>query len=218
MVKVFKCPECGSVVEVREENIITPLSTKRIKVLLCPYPQIGVRNHIYQHIVRIKYYGEWEDPKNFLISGKEGLHEVILGTRDEVAFYILRAELWRNGGPIVDGAYLSKHTRAKILWKDKRAIGYYSEFTHTKVPTMAEIYVRPQYRGNGYATEMIRDFLNSHKGPVAFYFIHRKCMRNLLLKVGAIEKGEEGYIFKRQIELLSWQQDPIIFWENDKYK
>ncbi|RLC85100.1 hypothetical protein DRN43_02315 [Thermococci archaeon] len=209
MVKVFRCPECGSVVEVSEENIITPLSTKRIKVLLCPHPQVGAQNHVYQHIVRIKYRGKWEDPTNFLISAKEGLHEVIPKTRDEVAFYILRMELWKNGGPIVDGAYLSRYTKAKILWKDKRAIGYYSELTHKNVPIMAEIYVRPQYRGNGYATIMLKDFLSSHKGPVAFYFLNRKCMINLLLKAGAIEKNEERYKFKREIEPLDWQRGVI---------
>ncbi|GAB6103235.1 hypothetical protein JCM16138_24580 [Thermococcus atlanticus] len=213
MVQKFRCPECGAEVEANEENIITPLSTKSIKVLLCPSPQIGPGNNIYQHIVRIKYGKKWEKPENFLVSSKEGLHEVIPGTRDEVTHYILRAELWRYGGPIISGAYLSDYTKVKILWKNKRAVGYYSEFARL-VPTMAELYVRPQYRKNGYATEMVLDFLNSHKGSVAFYFIHKKCMRNLLLKVRAIRRT---YVVDKRIVLLDWQENPILFWESDKY-
>lgn len=218
MVRAFKCPECGAVVEAKKENIITPLSTKRIKILLCPLPQLGVGGNLHQHIVKINYYGDWEDPADFLISGKEGLHEVAPGSRDEVTFYILRTGLWRDGGLFVGGAYISDKVRVKILWKNYKAVGYYSEFTHLDVPLMAEIYVMPPYRGRGYATEMIRDFLDSHEGPVAFYFIDKKCTRNLLIKAGVLEKVENGYIFKRPIKLLDWQANPIFFWESDKYE
>jgi len=211
MVRSFECPVCGAKVEVSKENIITPLSTKRIKVLLCPRPAPA------QHVVRVKYGKKWERPEEFLISPKDGLHEVVPGSRDEVAHYILRSELIRTGGPHVSGAYVSKVVKIKILWKDLRAVGYYSEFVHLPVPVLAELYVRPGYRNRGYATEMVKDFLNSHPGPVAFYFIHKKCMRNLLMKAGVIQKTSDRYIIDDRIRLLYWQANPIPFWESDKY-
>ena len=204
MVKSFECPVCGEEVEVREEYIITPLSTKRVKFL--------VHNPTVIHIVRVRYHGKWEDPALFLGSGKHGFHEVIPRTRDEITFFLLRNQLMLEGGPMADGASLSPVLRAKILWKNGHAVGYYSEYTHLPVPTMAEIYVRPEYRNRGYATEMVKDFLDSHPGPVAFYHIHKKCMRNLLLKVGLVRKT---YIPTERLALLSWQANPIPFWEKE---
>ncbi|WP_457750920.1 GNAT family N-acetyltransferase [Thermococcus sp.] len=205
----FKCPECGASVKVEKENIVTPLSTKRIKILLCPRPASA------QHVVRVKYSGKWERPEEFLISSKNGLYEVVPKSRDEVAHYILRSELIRSNGLYVGGAYISNVVKAKILWKDGQAVGYYSEFVHLPVPVLAELYVRPKFRNRGYATEMVKDFLNSHPGPVAFYHIHKKCIRNILMKVGLVKKTSEGYIGDKRLCLLDWQANPIPFWEKE---
>ena len=169
-------------------------------------------------ISRVKYYGKLVDASLFLVSSKEGLHEVIPGTRDEVTHALLRHKLQIEGSPYADGAYIYDVIRAKILWKNGRAVGYYSEFTHLEFPTLAEIYVAPEYRGHGYGIEMLKDFVNSHRGePIAFYHIHKKCMRDLLTKVGLVKRSSEGYIMDSIIQLLHWQRDPIPFWKSDKY-
>ncbi|AHL22049.1 hypothetical protein [Thermococcus nautili] len=57
-------------------------------------------------ISRVKYYGKLVDASLFLVSSKEGLHEVIPGTRDEVTHALLRYKLKIEGSPYADGAYI----------------------------------------------------------------------------------------------------------------
>ena len=165
----------------------------------------------YGSISCVRYYGKLLDANLFLVSSREGLHEVIPGTRDEVTHALLRYSLMIEGSPYADGAYIYDIIRAKILWKEGRAVGYYSEFTHLE-------YVVPKYRGRGYGLAMLKDFVTSHKEePIAFYHIHKKCMRDLLIKIGLAHQNDGGHTLNNRIRLLHWQNSPIPFWKNNKY-
>ena len=55
-------------------------------------------------------------------------------------------------------------TKTRIYWKDERAVGYYyyslPPKNHRPCPVLGQLYVRPEERRKGYATEMLRDYQN----------------------------------------------------------
>jgi len=198
--KKFTCPVCRHTVYAKRENMVTPLSTDKIKVLLCP--RFYIKNkELFNHLVAIKFYGEWRDPQSFLKNPqRDGIVPVKPGTEDEVTLYLLWREAREEGYTIFRLPRLEYDwIKAKILWVNGTPVGYYLESKIRGIPLLTQLYVRSGHRRKGYGTKLVQDFLDSHPEGIVGIESPNENSLKLLEKIGLIEKVENGYKSKGRI-------------------
>ncbi|XP_055730946.1 soluble lamin-associated protein of 75 kDa-like isoform X2 [Salvelinus fontinalis] len=96
---------------------------------------------------------------------------------ERIVLYILNRIVYRVGEmdkPEVPFLCHGQHDFAKLLWKDGKAVGFYSvkpkdslcnNFVTQRyqLPVMDSIFVRKCHRGNGHGLQMLEDFVDSFK-------------------------------------------------------
>ena len=166
-----ECPECGRIIDCDASHSLR-FGPQIIGCASCPSGKSPV-------VVAVEHQGTFYDSKYFLRDpSKNGILHV--ETDEELrAFEVMRYEASSE-----EPGFISHPEQVmRIKWVNGDAIGFYTDYPFP-TPRLSHIYVRPEFRGTGYAENMVDDFLISHPTGGLEILQPNQKVRNLLKKMG----------------------------------
>lgn len=210
-VNAVRCPKCNKLITCTPENML--MAGFGIADAVCcdkcfDRTKKGVRIPV---VIAIRYKNSWHIPQYFLSDQvKEGL-KIVKNIREWIALSTLNYESEKEGYPFRTPSNKDKSLH-KIYWKNGEAIGYYSYYKLNpiaKTPTLNVIYIRPEYRKQGYGTLIWKDFTEQFNSGVIYVESPDTEFRQLLAKLHEIKiyykNGEyNGYKCLGRVRLVNW--------------
>jgi GNAT superfamily N-acetyltransferase len=141
--------------------------------------------------VAVEYKGNWYSPDYFLKGdGRNGVYS-IQNQRDERTFEVLRYYAMYDEPGFCSQPY---HC-VRILWVKGEAVGFYTDNDYFGKRGIGHIFVRREYRRKGYATALIRGFLDKYPGNDVYVLEPNETMYKVLEKIGLVEKQGVEWVF-----------------------
>ena len=196
-VDAVNCDICGMELTCTSENY--NLFVRDLEEVLCPKcNDSGVVNHSLLHSVAIKYRGKWVHTSEFLNKKITDGFLPVKSLRDAITLHVLNYR-----AKIDESSFRSVSPEdSKILWKDGEAIGYQTANKYRRKPCLRQIYVRPEYRRQGHATTMVKEFLSKNKREIYIESPNQTSLK-LLEKMGLITINEKGEIKSDRITFIT---------------
>jgi len=181
-VRGVRCDSCRTKVSLTPMNFLIGFKTP---IAACPH---------CQKILAVFYRGKWRHPESFMeYRGREGIIPAKTA-RDRITAFFLNEEAMRE---VMSFRMAVGYLNIKIMWHGGRAVGYYTyshRFGKIEKPCMQQIYVRPEYRRRGFATAMVRDFLESFEGREVLIESPNEKVLRLLEKLGLVRTEGDEYV------------------------
>lgn len=186
------CDRCAKTVACTPSNFII---SSKFKMVACP----DCRVEIGSHIIAVYYRGKWLPIEVFLHKKRtDGIRDVV-STRDKITLDILNILARREKSDFRGVGDM----RAKILWVEGNAVGYYLHSTTPEgIPNIHQIFVVADRRRKGCARLMTEDFINNHEGELVFEGPISEEYARLMEKMGLIKRENGNLISTGRIKFI----------------